>query len=139
MSSLNQNEPESKELAGDNALETNVNPNERFYDSGSRLNKRYTFTSFVEGSNNQLAKAASISVAGSPGQTSFNPLVIYGGVGLGKTHLLQAIGNNVLAMTPTPKVHYTTSEKFTLDFISNIQIFIECNFLTKMECASGYF
>ena len=115
-------EPESKEIAGDNLLDTNVSPVEqRFYDSGSRLNKRYTFTSFVEGSNNQLAKAASVSVAGSPGQTSFNPLVIYGGVGLGKTHLLQAIGNKVLAMTPSPKVHYTTSEKFTLDFISAIQ------------------
>ena len=124
-------EPESKDIAGDNTLETNVNPNERFYDSGSRLNKRYTFTSFVEGSNNQLAKAASISVADSPGQTSFNPLVIYGGVGLGKTHLLQAIGNNVLAMTPAPKVHYTTSEKFTLDFISAIQNNNSSNFSTR--------
>lgn len=92
-----------------------------FYDSGSRLNKRYTFTSFVEGSNNQLAKAASVSVADSPGQTSFNPLVVYGGVGLGKTHLLQAIGNKVMLHTPPPRVHYTTSEKFTLDFITAIQ------------------
>ena len=52
----------------------------QYYDSGSRLNRRYTFDSFVEGSNNQLAKAASVSVADSPGQTSFNPLVIYCGV-----------------------------------------------------------
>ena len=125
-------EPESKEITGDNLLDTNVSPVEqRFYDSGSRLNKRYTFTSFVEGSNNQLAKAASVSVAGSPGQTSFNPLVIYGGVGLGKTHLLQAIGNKVLAMTPSPKVHYTTSEKFTLDFISAIQNNNSSNFSTR--------
>ena len=93
----------------------------QYYDSGSRLNRRYTFDSFVEGSNNQMAKAASVSVAGSPGQTSFNPLVIYGGVGLGKTHLLQAIGNKVLQRSPTPRVHYTTSEKFTIDFISAIQ------------------
>ncbi len=91
------------------------------YDSGSRLNKRYTFDSFVEGSNNQLAKAAAVSVADSPGQTSFNPLVVYGGVGLGKTHLLQAIGNKVLERLPRPRVHYTTSEKFTLDFITAIQ------------------
>ncbi len=93
----------------------------QYFDSGSRLNRRYTFDSFVEGSNNQLAKAASVSVADSPGQTSFNPLVIYGGVGLGKTHLLQAIGNKVLQRSPTPRVHYTTSEKFTIDFISAIQ------------------
>lgn len=94
---------------------------DRYYDSGSRLNKRYTFKRFVEGPNNQLAKAASVSVGDSPGQTSFNPLVIYGGVGLGKTHLLQAIGNRVLYRSPAPRVHYTTSEKFTLDFITAIQ------------------
>tara|TARA_B100000029_G_scaffold151839_1_gene146938 strand:+ start:34053 stop:35417 length:1365 start_codon:yes stop_codon:yes gene_type:complete len=124
-------EPQKKETNGDNAIEKSIDPNERFYDSGSRLNKRYTFTSFVEGSNNQLAKAASVSVADSPGQTSFNPLVIYGGVGLGKTHLLQAIGNKVLIRKPAPKVHYTTSEKFTLDFISAIQNNNSSNFSTR--------
>ena len=92
-----------------------------YYDRGSKLNKRYTFENFVEGPNNQLAKAGAISVAESPGQTSFNPLLIYGGVGLGKTHLIQAIGNHVLINQPDGGVHYTTSEKFTLDFISAIQ------------------
>ncbi|MFQ6673946.1 MAG: chromosomal replication initiator protein DnaA [Fidelibacterota bacterium] len=91
------------------------------YDRGSALNKRYTFGSFVEGSNNQLAKAAAVSVAESAGQTSFNPLLVYGDVGLGKTHLVQAIGNHVLGSHPQRRVHYTTSEKFTLDFISSIQ------------------
>jgi len=91
------------------------------YDRGSKLNKRYVFDNFVEGPNNQLSKAGAMSVAESPGQTSFNPLLIYGGVGLGKTHLLQAIGNFVLTNNPDGGVHYSTSEKFTLDFISAIQ------------------
>lgn len=91
------------------------------YDRGSKLNKRYTFHSFVEGPENRLAKAGAVSVADAPGQTSFNPLLIYGGVGLGKTHLLQAIGNSVLTQIPRAGVNYATSEKFTLDFISAIQ------------------
>lgn len=91
------------------------------YDRNSKLNKRYNFDNFVEGINNQFAKAAAMSVAESPGQTSFNPLVIYGGVGLGKTHLLQAIGNYVINKHKGKKANYTTSEKFTLDFIYAIQ------------------
>lgn len=91
------------------------------YNKKAQLNKRYTFDFFVEGENNQLAKAATMSVAGSPGQTSFNPLLIYGGVGLGKTHLLQAIGNYVIQQNKITNIYYTTSERFTLDFISSIQ------------------
>jgi len=98
-----------------------LNASNEYYDSGSKLNKRYTFENFVEGANNQLAKAASISVAEALGETSFNPLLIYGGVGLGKTHLIQAVGNQVIKNKSITKVHYTTSEKFTLDFISAIQ------------------
>ena len=98
-----------------------VNISNEYYDSGSKLNKRYTFENFVEGSNNQLAKAASVSVAAALGETSFNPLLIYGGVGLGKTHLIQAVGNQVIKNNSITKVHYTTSEKFTLDFIAAIQ------------------
>ena len=98
-----------------------VNTSNEYYDSGSKLNKRYTFENFVEGPNNQLAKAASVSVAEALGETSFNPLLIYGGVGLGKTHLIQAVGNQVIKNNSVTKVHYTTSEKFTLDFIAAIQ------------------
>jgi len=93
----------------------------RVYDNRSKLNKRYTFGTFIEGGSNQLAKAAAMAVADAPGQTSFNPLLIYGGVGLGKTHLLQAIGNRVLEDKSNCRAQYTTSEKFTLDFITAIQ------------------
>ena len=81
----------------------------------------YTFSGFIEGPNNQFAKAAAQTVAGSPGKQSFNPLVVYGGVGLGKTHLLHAIGNEIIATAPKLKVVVASSEKFTLDFISSIQ------------------
>ena len=93
----------------------------RDYDRGSKLSGRYVFNTFVEGPNNQFARAAALSVAKSPGQTSFNPLLIYGGVGLGKTHLMQAIGNQVLSEQINAKVKYTTSEKFTTDFVSAIK------------------
>ena len=91
------------------------------YHAASQLNRRYTFTSFVEGRGNQFAKAAASSVADSPGQTPFNPLLIYSTPGLGKTHLLQAIGNHILKHAQEAKVVYVTSEKFMLDFIASIQ------------------
>ncbi|KAA3620244.1 MAG: chromosomal replication initiator protein DnaA [Calditrichaeota bacterium] len=85
------------------------------------INERYTFSNFVEGSSNQFAKAAALAVAEAPGKTSFNPLVIYGGVGLGKTHLIQAIGNFSLESGIAKKVMYVSSEKFTINFINSIQ------------------
>lgn len=87
----------------------------------SQLNERYTFANFVEGSSNQFAKAAALAVAEAPGKTSFNPLVIYGGVGLGKTHLIQAIGNFSLQQGTVKRVLYVSSEKFTIEFINSIQ------------------
>jgi len=93
----------------------------RKYHRESQLNHRYTFKNFVEGRGNQFAKAAASSVADSPGQTPFNPLSIYSTPGLGKTHLLQAIGNHILKSSKTTRVVYVTSEKFMLDFISSIQ------------------
>ncbi len=85
------------------------------------LSPRYTFENFVEGSGNQFARAAALAVAEAPGRTSFNPLVIYGGVGLGKTHLIQAIGNFALKKGIVKKVIYVSSEKFTIEFINSIQ------------------
>jgi chromosomal replication initiator protein len=84
------------------------------------LNSRYTFGNFIVGSANRLAHAASLSVAERPGH-AYNPLFLYGGVGLGKTHLMHAIGNQVIGRFPRKKVVYATSEKFTNDFITTIQ------------------
>jgi chromosomal replication initiator protein len=84
------------------------------------LNPRYTFRTFIVGSANRLAHAASLSVAERPGH-AYNPLFLYGGVGLGKTHLMHAMGNAVTARYPRKKVVYATSEKFTNDFITSIQ------------------
>jgi chromosomal replication initiator protein len=84
------------------------------------LSSRYTFATFIVGSANRLAHAASLSVAERPGH-AYNPLFLYGGVGLGKTHLMHAIGNQVLARFPRKRVVYATSEKFTNEFITSIQ------------------
>jgi chromosomal replication initiator protein len=85
------------------------------------LNPRYTFDNFIKGESNQLARAAATAVANNPGGTSFNPLVIYGGTGLGKTHLIQAIGNSVLQHGKSKRVIYVSSEKFTVEFVDAIQ------------------
>lgn len=85
------------------------------------LNSRFTFENFVTGECNQLAYAAAKAVADNPGGTRFNPLVIYGGVGLGKTHLVQAIGHHVMQQRPGSSVVYISSERFTLEFVNAIQ------------------
>ena len=86
-----------------------------------RLNRRFTMDNFVVGSNNQFAQSAASAVATAPGKTKFNPLLIYGSVGLGKTHLLQAIGNYALLKNPRCSVIYSTSEEFYLAFIDAIK------------------
>ncbi len=86
----------------------------------TNVNPRYTFANFIVGSANRLAHAASLSVAERPGH-AYNPLFLYGGVGLGKTHLMHAIGNHVVTRFPRKKVVYATSEKFTNEFITSIQ------------------
>ncbi len=107
------------EASYSNAVETNVKTG--LLEHGSKLNERYVFDTFVEGSSNQFAKAAAMAVASAPGRTSFNPLVIYGGTGLGKTHLVQAIGNEAIASGRVRRVVYVSSDTFTLDFIAAIQ------------------
>lgn len=86
----------------------------------SSLNPKYTFETFVVGNNNRFANAASLAVANSPGN-SYNPLFLYGGVGLGKTHLMHAIGNRVLEDNRSSNVLYVTSEKFTNQLINAIK------------------
>lgn len=84
------------------------------------LNSRYKFDSFIVGGFNELAYAAAQAIVESPG-TKYNPFFVYGGTGLGKTHLLQAIGNAVKERNPDKKVHYLTLEKFATDFINSLQ------------------
>jgi chromosomal replication initiator protein len=85
----------------------------------SNLNPRYTFETFVVGSSNDFAHAACQAVAKSPG-TKYNPLFIYGGVGLGKTHLMQAVGNEILRRDSSKRIEYVTIESFTNEFINSI-------------------
>ena len=89
-------------------------------DKETNLNSKYTFDSFIVGSSNQLAHAAAIAVSKNTGSI-YNPLFIYGGVGLGKTHLLQAIGNEIIKNNPKSKVRYVPSEKFLGDLINSIR------------------
>lgn len=99
-------------------------PSEPFSQGGNTgdilINPKYTFQSFVVGKHNELAHAASQAVAAAPG-TAYNPLFIYGGVGLGKTHLLQAIGNEVLKKLQNARILYVSCERFTNEFIDSVR------------------
>ncbi len=97
-----------------------VEPGRAGGDGAVAINARYSFRNFIVGSANRLAHAASLSVAERPGH-AYNPLFLYGGVGLGKTHLMHAIGNTVISRFPRKKVVYATSERFTNEFITSIQ------------------
>lgn len=96
----------------------------------SQLNPKYTFSTFVTGKSNEFAHAASLAVAEAPAQ-AYNPLFLYGGVGLGKTHLMHAIGHYILSQNPDSKVVYVSSEKFTNELINSIREYRNEEFRNK--------
>ena len=98
-----------------------VIPGIRNLEIESQLNPNYTFENFLEGDSNRLARSAGIAVSNKPGGTSFNPLLIYGGVGLGKTHLAHAIGVDVKEKYPDKTILYISAEKFTQQYVESVK------------------
>jgi chromosomal replication initiator protein len=113
-------EPSQNFLFGGSTQRTGVRAEHRI-DHEARLNPKYTFETFVPGSSNRFAHAAAVAVAEAPAK-AYNPLFIYGESGLGKTHLLHAIGNYGRRLEPTMRVRYVSSEEFTNDFINSVRI-----------------
>lgn len=114
------------------AIPSNIMPDE--FSRDLKLNSKYTFDTFVQGEGNKLALGAALAIADSPG-SFYNPLFIFGGVGLGKTHLMQAIGHQILANKPNAKVVYIQSETFINDFINSLKNKTQNKFREKYrEC-----
>ena len=118
-SQLKKKEKKEKKKNTEEKDKNKINKNIEIIDE-SNINKKYTFESFVSGSSNQFAHAAAMAVSNNPA-TIYNPLFIYGGVGLGKTHIIHAIGNNILKSKKNLKICYYSSEKFTNELINSLR------------------
>ena len=133
--SINALDNKNKEKQNRDVISSNKPEEDEEIDySRQSLNPKYTFDTFVVGNNNRLAQAAALAVADNPAKT-YNPLFIYGGVGLGKTHLMQAIGNRILQNNRKMNVVYVTSEKFTNQLIISIKDFKNDPFRNKYRNA----
>jgi len=115
-------ESEKQEILNINIKQTNkeLPLKDLYINPEDNLNSRYQFNSFIVGTFNELAYAAGQAIIEKPG-TKYNPFFVYGGTGLGKTHLLQAVGNSIKEKYPNKKVHYITLEKFATDFVNSLQ------------------
>ncbi|XLQ20640.1 MAG: chromosomal replication initiator protein DnaA [Candidatus Moraniibacteriota bacterium] len=111
---------ETKKISRQVSMQNNTTSSDNFTKNNISLNSRYTFDNFIVGEHNELAKAACHAVCEDVGRI-YNPLFIYGKVGLGKTHLLQSIGNHVRAADASKKIVYTTSERFTAELVNSIK------------------
>ncbi|QQS38348.1 MAG: chromosomal replication initiator protein DnaA [Ignavibacteriales bacterium] len=118
---VEENEPAETNNSSVTNVSTKPEPPQKENLFENYLNPRYVFDNFIKGEGNQLARAAATAISENPGGTSFNPFFIYGGVGLGKTHLIQAIGNQILKNLPDKKVIYLSSDIFTVEFVEAIK------------------
>ena len=109
-----------KRIVLSNPPEEQLEFKELYVDKETNLNPRYTFESFIVGRFNEIAHAAALAVTEKPG-TAYNPLYVYGGVGLGKTHLLQSIGNRIRGLHPSKRVYYVSTERFANDIMFAIR------------------
>ena len=131
------NEVEQNPLkTSNNNHNINNNSNNNIIRNYPRLNPKYTFDTFVIGNSNRFAHAACVAVAESPAK-AYNPLFLYGGVGLGKTHLMQAIGNKIKANNPNAKIIYVSSENFMNEFITSIREKTGDKFRSKYRAADA--
>lgn len=112
---------EPRSLAEKHALETQLPLGDLYINREDNLNPRYTFENLIVGSFNDVAHASALTVSKYPGVT-YNPLLVYGGTGLGKTHLIQAVGNSIKGVSVKKKVYYITSEKFTIEYINSLKV-----------------
>jgi chromosomal replication initiator protein len=132
-------EPQPSSLAGSSASRPAAKPaagNSLSHSYRQGLNERYTFDNFIVGAGNELAFAACQAIAGQPG-TKYNPLFLYGGVGIGKTHLLQAVGNILAAREPGAKVLYISTEQFVQEFVDALRFRKTADFASHYRTADA--